>query len=102
MARSDESCSISNDVDGLVHVDVTVTHTLYLNTIADQLHRFWATVCPGCSGHFQQDILLCHTAKTAQEWCERHDDIFKVLSWLENSPDVSPKKHLQDGLEKQV
>ncbi|MCJ8740377.1 hypothetical protein PDJAM_G00058260 [Pangasius djambal] len=68
-----------------IHVDVTLTHTTYLNTVADQVHSFMATLSSNGSGLFQQDSAPCHTAKIIQEWFEEHD-----------------KEHLWDVLDKQV
>ena len=53
-----------------------------------------ATVFPDGSGLFQQDNVLCHTAKIVQEWFEYHDKELKVLPWLPNSPDRNPIEHL--------
>ncbi|MCI4391499.1 hypothetical protein PGIGA_G00135220 [Pangasianodon gigas] len=55
-----------------IHVDVTLTRTTHLNTVADQ------------------------------EWIEEHDNEFKVLTWPPNSPDLNLIKYLWDVLNKQV
>lgn len=34
-------------------------------------------------------MLLCHTAKTVQEWFDKHDKKFKVLTWPSNFPAFS-------------
>ncbi|MCJ8743381.1 hypothetical protein PDJAM_G00093370 [Pangasius djambal] len=84
-----------------IHVDVTLTRPTYLNTVADQVHLFMATVFPNGSGLFQQDNAPCLTAKIVQEWFEEHDKEFKVLTWPPNSPDLNPIEHLWDVMDKQ-
>uniref|UniRef100_A0A3Q3JTD4 Transposase Tc1-like domain-containing protein n=1 Tax=Monopterus albus TaxID=43700 RepID=A0A3Q3JTD4_MONAL len=86
----------------VIHVDITLTRTTYLNIVADQVHPFMAKVFPDGSGFFQQDDAPCYTAKSVQEWFEEHDSEFKVLTWPPNSPDLNPVEHLWDVLEKQI
>ena len=38
-----------------IHVDVTLTHTTYLSTVADHVHPFMEPVFPEGCGLFQQD-----------------------------------------------
>lgn len=56
-----------------IHVDVTLTSTAYLKTIAHHLHPFMAMVYPDDSGLFQQANAPCHTAKTVAEWFKERD-----------------------------
>ncbi|MCI4379860.1 hypothetical protein PGIGA_G00233280, partial [Pangasianodon gigas] len=56
-----------------IHVDAILTHTTYLNIVADQVQPFMATVFPNRSDLFRQDNAPCHTVKTVQEWFEEHD-----------------------------
>ena len=42
-----------------IHVDVTLTRTTYLNTVANQEHLFMETVLADGSGLFQQDNAHC-------------------------------------------
>ncbi|MCI4388573.1 hypothetical protein PGIGA_G00087550 [Pangasianodon gigas] len=86
----------------VIHVDVTLTRTIYLNIAADQVHPFMATVFPNGSGLFQQDNAPCHSAKIVQAWFEEHDKEFRVLTWPPNYPDVNLIDHLWDVLDKQV
>lgn len=58
---------------GILYVDVTLTHTTYLNTTADQVHPFMTGVFPDRGD--QQDNGSMHRAKTQdQQWFEGHDD----------------------------
>lgn len=46
----------------VIHVDVTLTHSTYLNIAADHVHPFIETVMPDGCGLFQQDNAPCHRA----------------------------------------
>jgi len=59
-------------------------------------------VFPGGSGLFRQDKAPCHTTNIVQEWFEEHDEVFKVLPWPPNSPDLNPIEHLWDVLDQHV
>jgi len=52
------------------------------------------TVFPGGCCLFQQDNAPCHKAKMVQEWFEKHNNKFEVLTWPPNSPDLNPIEHL--------
>lgn len=56
-----------------IHMDITLTHTTYLNVDADYVHPFMAMISPNSIGLFQQDNALCQTPKIAQKWFEEHD-----------------------------
>ncbi|KAK3509169.1 hypothetical protein QTP70_020280 [Hemibagrus guttatus] len=58
-----------------IHVDVTLTCTTYLSTVADHVHSFMETVFPDGCGLFQQDNAPCHKAKTVQEWFDEHNNL---------------------------
>lgn len=45
-----------------------------------------ATVSPNGRGIFQQDNAACHTAKHVQEQFQEHKNVFKMVTWLLNSP----------------
>ncbi|KAK3531714.1 hypothetical protein QTP70_025948, partial [Hemibagrus guttatus] len=49
-----------------------------------------------------QDNALCHKAKMVQEWFDEHNNMFEVLTWPPNSPDLSPIERLWDVLDKPV
>ena len=51
---------------------------------------FMGTVFHDGCGLFQHDNALCHKAKMVQEWFGEHNNNFEALTWLSNSPDLSP------------
>ena len=61
-----------------LHVDVTLTRTTYLSTVAYHVHPFMGTVFH--DGLFQQDNAACHKAKMVQEWFEEHNNKIEVLT----------------------
>lgn len=71
-----------------VYVDVTLTHSTNLNIGVGQVHPI-ATVSPDGNDLFQQDNAPCCIAKIVREWVEEHDEEFKVLPWLLNSPHLN-------------
>ena len=85
-----------------IHVDVSLTRVTYLNIVADQVHPFMAMVFPDGSGLFQQDNAPCHTAHIVRECFEEHYEVFTVLPWLPNAPDLNLIEHLWDVLDRQV
>ncbi|KAK3534421.1 hypothetical protein QTP86_015225, partial [Hemibagrus guttatus] len=82
-----------------IHVDVTVTHSTYLNIVTDHVHPFMETLFPDGCGLFQQDNAPCHKAEMVQEWFDDHNNQFEVLTPPPNSPDLNPIQHLWDVLE---
>lgn len=75
---------------------------MYLSTIADHVQRFTETVLPDGCGLFWQDNWACQKATMVQEWFEVHKNKFEVWTWLSNSPDPTPIKHLWNAMDKQV
>ena len=61
-----------------------------------------AMVFPDGSGLFQQDNAPCRTAHIVREWFEEHDEMFTVLLWPPNFPDINLIEHLWDLLDRQV
>ena len=85
-----------------IHVDVNLTGVTDLNIIADQVHPFMAMVFLDGSGLLRQDNAPCHTAHIVREWFEELDEVFTVLPWPPNSPDLNPIEHLWDVMDRQV
>ncbi|KAK3533242.1 hypothetical protein QTP70_013655 [Hemibagrus guttatus] len=85
-----------------VHVDVTVTRSIYLSIVADHVHPFMETLFPDGCVLFQKDNASCHKAKMVQEWFDDHNNQFVVLTPPPNSPDLNPIQHLWDVLDMQV
>lgn len=54
-----------------IHVDVTLTSTTYLNTMATAF----------TNGTF----VISQENKYVQEWLGEHDEMFKMLTWLHDS-----------------
>ena len=61
-----------------------------------------AMAFPDGSGLFQQDNAPCHTAHIVRECFEEHYEVFTVLPWLPNAPDLNLIEHLWDVLGRQV
>ncbi|KAK3525669.1 hypothetical protein QTP70_004315 [Hemibagrus guttatus] len=85
-----------------IHVEVTLTRITYLSIVAVHVHTLMETVFPDGCGLFQQDNAQCHKAKMVQEWFDKQNNQFEVLTWPPNSPDLNPIQHLWDVLDKQV
>lgn len=86
----------------VINLDAALTCNTYVDILADQVHPFMEAVFPDGSGLFQQDNAPCHTAKMVQEWLQEHDDMFTVLAWPRNSPDLNPIERLWEALGEQV
>ncbi|KAK3531484.1 hypothetical protein QTP70_023275, partial [Hemibagrus guttatus] len=79
-----------------IHVDVTLTCTTYLSTVADHVHPFMETVFPDACGLFQQDNAPCHKAKMVQEWFDEHNNKFEVfIGHMIHLTGPSQQQHLQ-------
>ncbi|GFW73807.1 transposase domain containing protein [Trichonephila clavipes] len=76
--------------------------TGYLNTIADQLHPYMASVSPAGNGMFQQDNAPCHKAKIVLEVFQEHDTEFQLMSCPPNSPDLNQIEHIWDVMGQQL
>lgn len=68
-----------------IHLAITLTCTIYLNFVADQVHPLMETV------FFKKDIT--HPA-TVQKWFKEHNKEFEVLTWPSYSADLNPIKTL--------
>ena len=65
-----------------IHVDVTLTHITYLNTVTDHRHPFMESVFADDCGLFQQNNALCHQAEMVQKWFEEHSNQFEVWTQI--------------------
>lgn len=57
-----------------IHVDVTLTRTMCLSTVAERVHQFMETVLSAGCGLFLQDNAPCHKVKMVQEWPQNSPD----------------------------
>jgi len=67
--------------------------TGYLSIVSDHFHPFTATMYPSSNGYFQQDNAPCHKA---------HVNVFIVLKWPPQLPDLNPIAHLWDVVEQEL
>lgn len=77
-------------------MDVILTHTTYVSTVADHVHPFMETMFPDGCDLLQQDNVASHRVKMVQERFEEHNNK------PPNSPDLNPIEHLCDVLEKHI
>ena len=76
--------------------------TAYLSLVADHVHPFMTTVYTSSDGYFQQDNASCHKAQIISNWLLEHDNVFTVLQWPPQSPDLNPIKPLWDVVEGEI
>jgi len=74
----------------------------YLSIVSDHLHPFMATMYPSSDGYFHQDNAPCHKARIISNRFLEHDNEFTVLKWPPQSPDLNPKEHLWDVVEREL
>ncbi len=76
--------------------------TAYLSIVADHVHPFMTTVYPSSDGYFQQDNAPCHKAQIISDWFLEHDNELILLKWPPQSPDLNPKEHIWDVVEREI
>ncbi|GBN24958.1 hypothetical protein AVEN_210173-1 [Araneus ventricosus] len=91
-----------NDRGPLIPVECTLNSCAYLSIVADQENPYMATVYPANDGVFQQDNVTCHVPKIVRAWFEEHDEVFQLLPWLPNSPDLNHCENLWDHLDRHI
>ncbi len=86
----------------LVPIEHCLNTTAYLSIVADNVHPFMTTGYPSSDGDFQQDNAPCHKAQIISDWFLEHDNEFTLLKWPPQSPDLNPKEHLRDVVEREI
>ncbi len=86
----------------LVPIEHCLNTTAYLSIVSDHVHPFMTTVYPSSDGDFQQDNSPCHKAQIISDWFLEHDNEFTLLKWPPQSPDLNPKEHLRDVVEREI
>jgi len=81
---------------------VPIGHRLKLSIVSDHVHPFMATMYPSSGSYFQQDNAPCHKARIISNWFLEHDNVFTVLKWPPQSPDLNPIEHLWDVVEQEL
>ncbi len=52
--------------------------------------------------YFQQDNAPCHKAQIIPDWFLEHINVFTLLKWPPQSPDLNPVEHLWDVVEREI
>ncbi len=86
----------------LVPIEHRLNATTYLSIVADHGHPFMTTVYPSSDGYFQQDNAPCDKAQIISVWFLEHDNEFTLLKWPPQSPDLNPREHLWDVVEREI
>ncbi len=73
-----------------------------MSIVADHVHPLMTTVYPSSDGYFQQDNAPCHKDQIISDWFLEHDNEFTLLKWPPQSPDLNPKEHLWDVVERKI
>jgi len=86
----------------LVPIEHCLNATAYMSIVSDHVHHFVTTVFPSSDEYFQQDSAPCHKAQIISDWFLEHDNEFTLLKWPPQSPDLNPKEHLCDVVEREI
>ncbi len=89
-------------LDPLVPIEHRLNATAYLSIVAYHVHPFMTTVYTSSDGYFQQDNAPCHKAQIISDWFLEHDNEFTLLKWPPQSPDLNPREHLWDVVEREI
>ncbi len=86
----------------LVPIEHCLNATAYLSIVADHVDPFMTTVYPSSNGYFQQHNAQYHKAQIISDWFLEHENEFTLLKWPPQSPDLNPKKHHWDVVEREI
>ncbi len=71
-----------------------------LSIVADHVHPFMTTVYP--SSDATSSRLMHHVRKLKSSQTGLHDNVYNLLKWPPQSPDLNPTEHLWDVVEREI
>ena len=67
--------------------------TACLNIVAGHVHPYGHHLA-SCNGHFQHNDEPFHKANGVSNWFYEHDNVFSLVQWPLQLPDLNPSEHL--------
>jgi hypothetical protein len=84
-------------------VEQRLNATVYLNIIANQVHLFYGSSVSICNKKkIQQDNAPYYKARIVKEWFHEHDNVFSLLQWPAQTPDLNPIEYMWDEMEQVI